>query len=146
MLKMFIMAATGIGSAVMQSTAKYEWTGYSMEQRFWDFVANVIGNSMTKKINPNYVGAADFSLNPWGWANKYTGTGIALLFGTGILRKMKIPYTSRITPYTAAAGEGFTVGGVFGGIFDPPNGGGNPTSRPTNRQYSNATSGNPFKR
>jgi len=144
-VKMAVTGLTGFQSFLMQSTEKYAAANpnYTFDQRIGDAVANVLGNGVARKIFPNWTGAADMTINPMGWANKYTGSGLALLFGAGMARKARIPYISKILPILTAAGTGLTIGGTTGGIFDPANGG--QTQQPTYQRSTRTYSGNPFK-
>lgn len=79
---------------------------------------DVIGRFTGYYPFPNVTGSHPFSLNPTGWINKWTGLGIGAELLTSGAKKVgiKLPYSDAIKK----AGSGFLLGGIIGGIFDPP--------------------------
>lgn len=93
--------------------------------RFGDALAGMIGNSNVKKIIPNYTGSGEFNPKPMGWINGTTAMGAMALVADWILdsnvdQYRKLPAAQSLLK---GAGYGALVGGIVGGIFDPPSGG-----------------------
>jgi len=126
----WIETGTAIGTGILaweaaatqKYVANYGKGSLFQKARFADALAGLIGNELTKKIFPDWQGAADLSPNIMGAINKFSMTGAAILIIDAIVKAVvpeykKLPAVSSIVK---GAGMGVLGGGIVGGIFDPP--------------------------
>ncbi len=151
--------ATALGTGVLAwmytSTKTMDGPGTPIKQRFEDALANTLGRGVVLAIDPKYSGTGDLTPKITGFINKTTFAGAGLLVADYIA--MNFPqYKNKLDGLhniVEGAGWGITLGGIFGGIFDPDvtqvqsqQGNPNTQGNPLGQQYAGTPGNLPFPR
>jgi hypothetical protein len=120
-----LSVVTGVAGWMYASTGKWSSTSsnYTFKARFFDAVADTFGAGTAKALSGGtYTGSADFSFSPFGFINQITFGGVALLVADSLADG--IDNYRMVSPIIQGIGWGLTLGGIIGGLFDPPSAGG----------------------
>jgi hypothetical protein len=122
-LESAVAILSGVGAWEYQSTQAFD-NGVSLisKQRFGDAIAQTFGSNVAQKLFPNTQIQGKQTLNPSGIVNSTSLTGVGLLIVDKLAEEfLGHSYTGMdgLQPLIRGTGKGLTVGGGFGGLFDP---------------------------
>jgi len=130
----FVQQTTAEDVKFAKSTGYYQ--GLNGENKAKFLVGKLIGRATGFTVFGNVAGEApDFKINLWGPVNKWTGIGVGGLIYKTLGGYFNLPYRNHVRNFTAP----ILIGGIVGGLIDPPGDSSGPAPTPSRNQVSAGT-------